>query len=208
LRRWNKTGASFATRLAAQYVSPMTALPKNKMTADEFLAWAAAREEGRHELIDGEIVTTPPERVRHLEAKASAFVALAAALRRAGVSCHAQPGGARVRVDEWTVFKPDVLVYCGEKLGSDEAVASNSVVIVEILSPSTAYNDLGRKLAAYFSLHSLQHYLVVDPELRIIIHHARGQEDTIVTRIIADGTVKLDPPGVTAKAADFLPPTT
>jgi|WetSurMetagenome_2_1015567.scaffolds.fasta_scaffold644611_2 Uma2 family endonuclease len=187
----------------------MTALQKNKMTADEFLAWAAARqgesEDGRLELIDGEVIAMAPERVRHLEAKASAYVALAAAIRRIGASCFVLPDGASVRIDAWTVFEPDALVYCGERLGGDEVIVPNPLIVVEVLSPSTAYNDLGRKLTSYFMLLSVLHYLIIDPERRVVIHHARGSGDMIMTRIVSHGTIKLDPPGLEMTMADLLP---
>lgn len=188
----------------------MTALHKNRMTADEFLVWAAARQgerqDARLELIDGEVVAMAPERVRHLEAKASVYGALAAAIRRIGASCFVLPDGASVRIDGWTVFEPDALVYCGERLGGDEVIVPNPLIVVEVLSPSTAYNDLGRKLTSYFMLPSVQHYLIIDPERRVIIHHARGAGEMIMTRIVSHGTVKLDPPGLEMTMADLLPP--
>ena len=40
------------------------------------------------------------------------------------------------------------------------------------------------------------HYLVVDPDQPLIIHHARGNNDTILTRIVREGTIALEPPGL------------
>ncbi len=40
------------------------------------------------------------------------------------------------------------------------------------------------------------HYLIVKPENRTIIHHRRDTEGIISTRIIRDGPVRLDPPGI------------
>ena len=42
----------------------------------------------------------------------------------------------------------------------------------------------------------------VDPEKPRIIHHARATGDTIVTRIVTDGSIKLDPPGIEFAMAD------
>ena len=72
----------------------------------------------------------------------------------------------------------------------------NPVIIVELLSPSTRHIDLSAKLADYFRLQSVAHYLIVDPDKPRIVHHARSTGDTILTRIVSDGTIKLDPPGI------------
>ena len=65
-----------------------------------------------------------------------------------------------------------------------------------MLSPSTAAFDHGAKLEGYFSLPSLAHYLLIDPDRRVVILHSRGREAVIETRILRDGEVKLDPPGL------------
>ena len=58
----------------------------------------------------------------------------------------------------------------------------------------------------YFSLPSLAHYLILDPERRVAIHHKRGQGDIIETRILSEGVVRLDPPGIEAPVAEMFPP--
>ncbi len=42
----------------------------------------------------------------------------------------------------------------------------------------------------------MQHYLIVDPDRRILIHHARGEGDLIATSIVSEGGLRLDPPGM------------
>ena len=49
---------------------------------------------------------------------------------------------------------------------------------------------------------SIQHYLIVDPEVRRIVHHRRGAGDALETRIIATGPVRLDPPGMEIAAEE------
>lgn len=55
--------------------------------------------------------------------------------------------------------------------------------------------DAGGKLADYFRLPSVQHYLLVRPGRPEVIHHRRA-EATIETLIIRQGDVMLDPPGI------------
>ncbi len=79
------------------------------MTVDEFLVWAEDQP-GRYELVDGAVFAMAPERARHAEVEASAYLALRSALNRSRSPCRALPGGMSVRFDRATVFEPDALV--------------------------------------------------------------------------------------------------
>jgi Uma2 family endonuclease len=173
------------------------------MTVEEFLVWAEA-EEGRYELHDGRIVAMAPEQGQHLRVKGAVFLALAAAIKRAGVPCEAFPHGATVRIDATTAFEPDALVNCGQRMGDTELIASNPVIVVEVLSPSTEYRDSAHKLVDYFRVPSIQHYLIVDPIARRIVHYRRGEGEALETRLIASGKVRLDPPGLEIAAEDVF----
>jgi hypothetical protein len=52
---------------------------------------------------------------------------------------------------------------------------------------------------------AFQHYLIVDPDNGLVIHHGRGEADVIATRIVSEGAIRLDPPGLTLEVADLLP---
>ena len=88
----------------------------------------------------------------------------------------------------------------------DALAIDNPIVVVEVLSPSTAAIDHGRKLSGYFSLPSVEHYLILDPERRVVIHHKRGQGDAIETRVLSEGSAKLDPPGFAVAVEALFPP--
>jgi Uma2 family endonuclease len=80
---------------------------------------------------------------------------------------------------------------------------SNPVILVEVLSPSTRRVDVAHKLAGYFRLPSVMHYLIIDPTQPSIVHHARGPGDAITTRIVSEGTIALDPPGLALAVEDI-----
>jgi Uma2 family endonuclease len=61
------------------------------------------------------------------------------------------------------------------------------------------------KLSGYFSLPSVQHYLILDPERRVVIHHKRGQGETIETRVLTGGVARLDPPGFEVAVEALFP---
>lgn len=172
------------------------ALPKG-MTVDEFIPWAMARPETEHyELIAGEVVAMAPERSGHALAKGRIYRRLAEMIEAAGLPCTVYPDGMAVRVDDHTSYEPDVMVRCGDPLPDDAVVAMDPLIVVEVRSPSTASLDAGIKLAEYFRIPSLRHYLMLDVRRRVIVHHERGADGDIATRIVHDGRLRLDPPGI------------
>jgi Uma2 family endonuclease len=182
----------------------MSALPKHKMTVDQYLAWAEGRP-GRFELYAGVVYAMTPERAGHAAAKYAVQTALLTGIRQAGLPCHMLPDGMTVRVDRDTAHEPDALVYCGQKLPPSAVEVPNPVIVVEVLSPSTRHIDASAKLAGYFRLASVQHYLIVDPDNPLVVHHARGEDGAIATRIINEGGLRLDPPGIELTVGDFFP---
>jgi Uma2 family endonuclease len=131
--------------------------------------------------------------------------ALAAELRRRALPGRMLPDGMTVRIDATTAYEPDALVYCGERLPSTSVEVPNPIIVVEVLCPSTRRVDATTKLAGYFRPASVAHYLIVDPSRPLIVHHARGTGDTILTYIITEGMIALDPPGIELRVADFYP---
>jgi Uma2 family endonuclease len=175
------------------------------MTVDEFLLWAEGKE-GRWELHDGVPVMMSPERSLHAETKAEVYVALREAIRFKGLPCRVYPDGMAIRIDARATYEPDASVICGPRAPADAIEIDNPIIVVEVLSPSTAAIDHGRKLSGYFSLPSVEHYLILDPERRVAIHHKRGIGDAIETRVLSEGAVKLDPPGLEVAVEALFPP--
>jgi Uma2 family endonuclease len=177
------------------------------MTVEEFLRWyeALPKEAGRFELWDGRVVckegpagSMNAERAKHRRVKSLLFVSLRDAIRAAGLKANVEPDGATVIVPGGQSLEPDALVYLGERVDDDSIAVSDPVIVCEVLSPSTARIDMSAKLAAYFTLPSVQHYLIADPDKPLIIVHSRGAGDALSTRLVTDSAdaLKLDPPGL------------
>ena len=165
------------------------------MTVDEYLAWSEDNP-GRYELVDGVVYAMSPETSKHAEIKFAIQTALAAELRRRRIACRMLPDGMTVRIDKATSYEPDALVYCGEPIAPTALVVPNPVIIVEVLSPSTRRIDVARKLGDYFRLASVMHYLIFETDRAFVIHHARSSADTVLTRFVHQGSIPLDPPGM------------
>ena len=145
-----------------------------------------------------------PERVNHSRAKARTWLALRAAILARGLACEALPDGASIRINDRTVYQPDALVRCGPPAPGDAVEVSDPVIVVEVISPSSRGIDAGVKLARYFSLPSVRHYLIVDTDQRTVIHHRRDKAGLIGVEILHDGPLTLDPPGLAIDVRDLF----
>jgi Uma2 family endonuclease len=173
------------------------------MSSVEFAAWAAMQD-GPWELHDGIPVSMSPERVTHADTKLSISLAFTAAIRTAGLTCRFLPDGVLVPIDDSRRFQPDGLVYCGQRADGNALEIPNPVIVIEVLSLSTATRDLRDKLVGYFIVPSIVHYLIVDPDKQMVIHHRRA-ETAIETRVVANGAIKLEPPGLEVEFSTLMP---
>ena len=80
----------------------------------------------------------------------------------------------------------------------------NPVILVEVASPSTRKYDGTVKRDGYFSLASVHHYLIVDPEGPPVIHHSRQPDGTILKSEVHEGTLTLSPPGIEVGVAELF----
>jgi Uma2 family endonuclease len=177
---------------------------QTEFTADEFIAWALQQLTGRFELDNGMVVAMAPERMNHSRAKLNVTIALRDAIGARGLACEAIPDGASVRVNDRTVYEPDALVRCGPPAPGDAVEVSDPVIVVEVVSPSSRGIDRGVKLASYFSLPSVRHYLIVDTDKRVVLHHHRDEEGLIGVKILHEGPLTLDPPGLDIDIRDIF----
>ena len=174
-----------------------------RMTVDEYLVWAQERP-GRYELIDGTVRQMSPETSGHADAKVFAYMALRAAIKRAGLPYLAKPDGMTVRVAKDTVFEPDALVYAAPKVDDNDVEIPHPIIIVEVVSKSTRKYDAGFKLEGYLSLQTVQHVLLVNWVTQSILHYCRQSASSFMATSISDGILRLDPPGLEIPVADFF----
>ncbi len=178
---------------------------RTPLTVPEYIAWADAQSERpRTELIDGQIFRMAPELIEHVELKLAIAIALMRAVGNASLDFEVLTDGAAVAVGSGSAFQPDALVYPGPKLPRGTRVIPTPVVVVEVLSPTTAHIDRGIKRDGYFSLPSLQHYLIVDPETMGVTHYGRAADGTVAAKTYTSGELRLDPPGLVLDLAEIF----
>lgn len=175
------------------------------MTVADYLAWGEAQSERiRSELINGQIVTMAAERADHNRIKLAASVALRQAVKAAGAPCEVFTDGMTVPIDAHTAYEPDALVHCGPSIPASQLTAPAPVIVVEVISPTSAHSDTSAKLIGYFTLASVRHYLVINPETRTVTHHTRAQDGAIKAVTVTSGSLRLDPPGIALDMIDLV----
>lgn len=170
---------------------------KQRLTYDEFLAWCLRQESGHYEYIDGEIVQLPSESAGRNLAKLAVVRALEDACEAAGFDGTVFTDGVQVRTSGGRRGRePDASVSATPLKDLASQVVPDPLIVVEVVSPSSERDDTGDKLDEYFGLPSLQHYLIVRPDKRLIVHHARGEGDALKTTFVTGTTLRFDPPGL------------
>jgi Uma2 family endonuclease len=176
-----------------------------KLDVDGFLSAFDGRE-GRWELRGGRPVKLSAETVEHVRAKQRAWRALDDAIARAGLPCEAFVDGLTVRIDRDNAYEPDALVQCGGSFGLRSLEATSPIIVVEVLSASSRTFDQRTKKVGYFSLPSLHHYLIVDPEHGTVEHYFRKADGALDSVLLRSGALRLDPPGLELEVASLFTP--
>jgi Uma2 family endonuclease len=135
---------------------------EKRWTVEEFLAWDDGTDR-RHELVGGQIVAMAPPS----EAHATIVINLGAELRsRLKPPCRVLAElGVRSPGREDSFYQFDLAVSSAQADPARPYVAEPEL-IVEVLSPSTALHDRGRKLDHYRQLPSINEILLVASEER------------------------------------------
>jgi Uma2 family endonuclease len=141
-------------------------LPQAKptFTAADYLEWESTQTL-RSEFIDGQVFAMAGGTVEHNAATGATYATLRQHLK--GTPCRAHVSDMKVQVHASnSFFYPDVVVTSAPvDLANPKAVAiEHPVLLVEVLSPSTAAFDRGGKFAHYRLLDSLQEYMLIDSD--------------------------------------------
>lgn len=149
---------------------------KPQFTAADFLAWDRDQME-KHEYLDGEVFAMAGASETHVALTLNTAFALKTHLR--GSNCRVLTTDMKLRVEASNAFYyPDILVTCDERDRTPEAalVKAFPLLLVEVLSPSTAGYDHGAKFASYRTLETLQEYVLIDSERQLVEVFRRGSD--------------------------------
>jgi len=162
-----------------------TALNVRHRTLEDFLAWEREQPQ-RHERVSGVIRMMTGGTIDHNRIALNVADAFRQRLRDR--SCEAFVNDVKVVTPAGDVMYPDVVVACGDIPGK-ATVLEALVVIVEVLSESTAERDHGRKRWAYQTIPSLRHYVLVDQDeggVEVTSPNADGTWRSVILRDLGD----------------------
>lgn len=153
----------------------MSSLPDYYLSPEEYLT-IERQAEYKSEYVDGVMYAMAGASERHNLIAGNLVTELNNQLRNA--PCRVYPSDLKVRVPNSTrFFYPDVSVICGKTRFADEQtdVVLNPILIVEVLSESTAAFDRGKKFQSYQQIESLQEYLLVSQDEFTVEHYLRQE---------------------------------
>ncbi|MGH9752435.1 MAG: Uma2 family endonuclease [Blastocatellia bacterium] len=152
----------------------MSAIPKHKMTMEEYIEFDK-NNEGRWEYFDGEVIDMAGGTLNHNKIASNISRILGNKIEEKG--CITLPGDMRLKVPKALPYRyPDVVVVCGEpiieKIQGQEMLV-NPLLIVEVLSASTRAYDFDFKFRAYQSIESFREYLLVAQDRPQVTQYVR-----------------------------------
>ncbi|MHB8948312.1 MAG: Uma2 family endonuclease [Rhodoferax sp.] len=161
------------------------AIQKTVLAAKDYLAWEPAQLDWL-ECINGEVFAMAGAEDRHVTV--SMTIAFALRQHLSGSPCRTYMRDMRLYVAAANSHSyPDVLVTCSALDLANPLVKTESKLIVEALSHSTAAYDMGLKFSPYRSLTSLEEYLLIDLETRNIDCYRKGADGLWVLHPFARG---------------------
>jgi Uma2 family endonuclease len=147
---------------------------KAPATLDAFLAWEDEQTE-RYEFLDGLVRMLTGGTEDHDRLSVNLIALLRNALRGGPCSVHASNLKVVSRAGNASMY-PELFVRCGPREGKRTRI-EEAIVAVEVLSPSTAKNDLTRKRRAYTLL----------PSMRVVVYASQDEPRFDLVRRRADG---------------------
>ncbi len=161
------------------------------MTELDYLEYDRTHD-GKHELVNGEVVAMSGVSDAHDRIQINAVVALTNRLR--GGPCRVRGSELRVRLDETGMYcYPDLTIVCGEPQFAPTRPVTllNPRVVIEVLSETTEEYDRGAKVAHYRHRASVDLILLVDSRRRLVERQARNGDGTWTLSEHTTGAVRV-----------------
>lgn len=148
------------------------------LTVAEYLALERAADT-KNEYINGERRPMTGASRKHNLIVANILADLHSQLRKR--SCEVYPSDMRVKIEATGLMTyPDISIVCGEPRFDDsyKDMLLNPIVVIEVLSPSTAAYDRGEKSENYRQIPSLQAYLLVSQDRMHVEYYSRQPDNS------------------------------
>jgi Uma2 family endonuclease len=161
-----------------------------EMSVEEYLA-SEERASVRHEYIDGRVFAMSGVTKRHNVIAGNLFSILRNHVR--GSRCRAYVSDVKARVQATNSFYyPDLMVSC-EKYDEKSVYSDCPVLLVEVLSRSSAMIDRREKVLAYRQIEALQEYLIVhQTKKKVELHRKNDRGNWEIVEFVEGAEPQLD----------------
>jgi Uma2 family endonuclease len=171
---------------------------RRPMTLEQFLAWED-RQELRYEFDGFQPIAMTGGTVAHSAIQRNIVFSLTGRLR--GRPC--QPYGSDLKIAvAGRIRYPDAFVVCTPRANDDKVVV-DPVVVFEVLSPSTAREDVFAKNAEYRATPSIQRYIILEQTKAAAVIFARKGEDWVSEVVTEEGALHMPEIGITVPLAEL-----
>ncbi|QWK13523.1 MAG: Uma2 family endonuclease [Aquificota bacterium] len=150
-----------------------------------------------YQLIEGELVMSPAPGYEHQETEKRFFIKLYELVEKTKKG-KVFIAPFDVYLDQENAYQPDIVVLLeGSKAKiSQKGIEGAPDIVVEILSPSTAYYDLTEKKEVY-ERSGVKEYWIVDPKRKTFEVYANSQEGfKLISKAKEKGSVKSELLGI------------
>ncbi|MGB3653781.1 MAG: Uma2 family endonuclease [Rivularia sp. (in: cyanobacteria)] len=158
------------------------------MSPQEYLEWEKTQEL-RYEYIDGEVFVRMGKTIIHNRICLNFYIELNDFLIDKG--CEIYLCDVKLKVTSKSYHYPDVVVTCDDRDRESIDMVRYPCLIVEVLSPSTAAFDRGKKFTRYRQSSTLQEYVLIESDEIAVecfrrndqglwVLHTYGEGDTLI----------------------------
>ena len=152
----------------------MSTLPApTYLPPEEYLTWER-KQPFKNEYHNGQIIVMSGASRSHNRITVDITIQLGNQLMDS--ACEVFASEMRVRTSpEVSYFYPDIIVVCGEPRFEDDTFDTllNPIIVIEVLSPSTAAFDRGEKFEQYKQIASLEEYILISQDRVRVEHYCR-----------------------------------
>ena len=157
------------------------------ITESDYLQQYANDPNQRYELIDGQVYAQAGASRKHTKIALNLATKFQTHLKDS--PCQPYVSDLKVKIEQ-NYFYPDVVVDCGE----DDYTADKPILIIEVLSKSTAFLDKTKKLWEYAQIESLQEYVTVEQDEKKVTVYRRDndwQDEVFVSGMVNFESIDL-----------------
>lgn len=188
--------------MTLENVSDMMVFPhQTKRTEAEYLKFEQ-NSDAKHEYAAGQIIAMTGASLAHNFICVNTSTSLNVQLRQK--DCRVASNDLRLKIISKHSYRyPDIMVICGDLHITEDRphTITNPIVIVEVLSESTALIDRNEKLDEYLQIDSVQEYILISQhDIKVERYLRQSSGDWLYTQVSGlDNT--LDLPSIGCKLA-------